>query len=67
VTGVPPAAVGIVLSTDSTAKFVGQDAGGYGLAPSGEIFHNNSVIATIGSYTYDDYIGLLLDPVGGTL
>src|SRR6185369_348819 len=47
--------VGIVDGQASFAKFVGEDAHGWGLDPDGHVWHNNSIVHSFNSgYHLDD-------------
>lgn len=53
--------VGIVDGQASFSKFVGEDAHGWGIEPDGYVWHNGAIVATLSSWTLNDYIGVTLD------
>jgi len=60
--------VGVVDGQASFAKFVGEDAHGWGLDPDGHVWHNNTIIRSFGSgYELDDYVGANLDQLRQSL
>lgn len=59
--------VGIVDGQASFAKYVGEDAHGWGIEPDGYVWHNGAIVARFAAWTLNDYIGATLDQVRQTL
>lgn len=61
VAGVPPLLFGLVTSAADKAKYVGEDTHGVGWAPDGDLYVNNASVGSFASYTYKDYLKIILD------
>jgi hypothetical protein len=53
--------VGFVDGQASFAKYVGEDAHGWGFEPDGYVWHNGAIVARFSTWTLNDYIGITLD------
>jgi hypothetical protein len=62
------AMIGVVTRQASLTSWPGKDAFGWGYDPgTGNVYNNNAVIATLSTATYNDVIGVIVDPPNHTV